>query len=559
MATPATPVAPAASAPAAAPAAAPAPATPTPATPAAPAVSEGGAAQPPAPAPAPASGEALAPVAKPEPKSSDYPNTAEGLQKFIREHSDWEAENPEAAENAAAERRGVKPEEPAAPTPEAPKPEEAAAAPQPAAEPLPKAFEEAIQKDPALKAALEANPAAQKLVMEAARAAETARPILEIFPTLQDAQFSQEYTNTMLDIKHNSLLGVNDPAAAGASWQGILNQFIETDDQGQPVKDAQGNPVYGSDLESTILRPAMQHKLKSIVGDLKPKFEALKRQVETGVFPSEEAKAAATEQMKNANYDLAAFEYVLEKIASPEGGLPELPELPADATPEQKAFQERLKKDREQLEGERKASGAAKQGEAARTFETKMRLNWQSGVGEVLDTYLSAARERGEYIPDYILQQPWVDPVTKQATKTPALAVQVLLEYDALVDSIPTVKKELQRLQRLGPAGEPQRQQYYGELRTQYLEPIVRRHVESIHNGIRASQEAEAARRGKQAEIVRTEPASAGTTAPATLTEAQIEEKAKAMVEKDPAWASASREDRAAMMMTARTRAKYGY
>ena len=59
--------------------------------------------------------------------------------------------------------------------------------------------------------------------------------------------------------------------------------------------------------------------------------------------------------------------------------------------------------------------------------------------------------------------------------------------------------------------------------------------------------------------MARTEPQATATPgAQPNLTEAQLQEKALAMVQADPRWKSADEEERNVMMMSARTRVKYG-
>ncbi len=464
MGSPATPITPSA-APAAAPApvsapaaAAPAAAPVAPASPVAPAGAPEGvgagieaSGAPEAPA-SPAGGQPAA-AAQPaaEPKSGDYPASQEGLEKFIREHDQWAQQNPEAADAAEAARQkegqpDAQPEEQI--NPDQPKPEEKKAEePAPAAE-LPKAFDEAIQADPALKAALAANPAAQKLVMEAARLSETAKPILAIAPTLEDAQFMQLHANTMLDLKHNFLMGVDNPDARTAGWEGMKSQFVETDDKGAPLKDAAGNPVYGKDFDMCLLTPAAQEKLGGLRDTVLKQIADLEAKA-NGFYPSEAAKNADANALADAQYTRDALNYALSLLTG-ESAAEALPALPPDATPEQKAFQEKLQKQQEELNKTKADSGKAAQTQQVQQYESKMRLNWQSGVGEALDQHLSAMKERGVYIPDYIQQQPWVDPVSKQPTKVPALAVQVLFEFDQKMDAMTLLKNNLQRLQRLG-------------------------------------------------------------------------------------------------------------
>lgn len=491
------------------------------------------------------------------------------MQQFIEAREKWAAENPEAAEAADAARRQAAAADGAAhpdgemPAAEPAQPEqrqdgEANAGAIAAAGALPEAFAQALEKDAALKTAFNANPEALALVMESARTAERMRAVEEIFSTREEAEFAQGHANTMLDLRHNFLLGVEDPEAAAMGWNGLKEQFRETDEKGNPVNDAAGNPVYGRDFETGLLTPAATEKVGSLATGARAKAEELKQRAASGVFPNEAAKAEATRAAEEADLRASAAELVAEMLKG-DGAEPGLPELDPDATPAQRAYQERLRKEREELDGVKKTQGREAQAKTTREFEGKMRLTWQAGVGESIDNFLKEARERGEVIPDYILTRKWIDPVTKQQTTVPSLAVEILNEYDARVNSIPGVKDKLQQLQRLGPAGEQQRAAYNAELREKYLGPIMKRHVKEIQDGIRASQTAEQQRREELNKVARPEAKTSSAGAPEPLTPEQLQKRAQELAQKDPEWATADSETRTRILMVARTRVQYGY
>jgi len=124
---------------------------------------------------------------------------------------------------------------------------------------------------------------------------------------------------------------------------------------------------------------------------------------------------------------------------------------------------------------------------------------------------------------------------------------------------IPTERAEMQRLQRLGPAGAQQRETNAARLRTTYLTPIIQKKIGEIQNGIRQIAAAEIERQQKIAGVARNEPQSSGGGSQPVLTEAQLEAKARETAEKDPRWAGGDEEIRAAILMSATTRLKYGY
>jgi hypothetical protein len=475
----------------------------------------------------------------------------------VRDHNAWTEANPkpptpegEGQQPAAAEQTA---EEVAAAQPEA-----AGEAAEPAG-PLPVEFEAAINGDATLKAALEANPTAHKLIMDSARQLEAARPVLEIVPTVEDAQFMSMHANTMLDLRHNALLGVENPDARGEFLERMRNEFIETDDKGQPMLDADGKPMMGKDYDLCLLTPVTSEKLGGMQQRMAATVTALEQKLK-GYYPSEEAKEADQKRLDDLKDDQENLGWTLELLKM-EGGTNEtaLPPLPADATPAQRATQERLERLKADLDKEREASGKGKQIADVKAFETQRRFSWQGGVGKAIDEYLTAAKERGEVVSDYHIQQKWVDPQTKQQMDVSAFAVTVLNEFDAAVMGMTKERNEIQRLVRLGPAGRQLRDANDARLRTTYLEPIIRKNVKAIQDGIRQSQKAEEERRGKISKVARTEPQTAATAGPQpNLTEEQIQEKAMALVLRDPRWKAADENDRRTMLMVARTTVKYG-
>ena len=553
MPDPATPVT---ATPAAATAAAPAPAPAPPAAPAQPATPAQPAppAQPEAPAqPAPAAeAPAAAPGAsawkgKPEPKGTDYPQTEDGMAQSIRDHDNWVQENPEAY--AAAHPGLAKPEEkPAEAAAEAEKPEEGekpaeGAKPAEAAGPLPLELEKAITSDPALKAALDANPAARDLVMGMGRELEAAKPVLELVPTVEDARFMATNANTMLDLRHNALLGVENPDARTGFLEGLRLQFIETDEKGKPVMDAAGKPVLGKDYDSCLRTPMATEKLGDIQSTLDTAIQGLEQKLK-GYYPGEAEKAADQKRLDDLKDDREAIDWTQELLKMMSGeGETALPPLPEDATPAQRATQERLEKMQADLREQQAAAGKGKQLADVKAFENTMRISWNSEVGKAIDTYLAAAKARGEVISDYHIQQKYINPETKQQEDVGAFAVTVLFDFDKTVMGITKERNEIQRLERLGPAGKQLREANAARLRQTYLEPIIRKHAKAIQDGIRQSQDAEAQRRGEISKVARTEPQATATPgAQPNLTEAQLQEKALAMVQADPRWKSADEE-----------------
>ena len=137
--------------------------------------------------------------------------------------------------------------------------------------------------------------------------------------------------------------------------------------------------------------------------------------------------------------------------------------------------------------------------------------------------------------------------------------ITVLNEFDNAVMGVTRERNRIQELERMGPAGKQLREDNAARLRNTYLEPIIRKHIKAIQDGIRGSQEAEQARRKEIGKVARVEPQSAATAGPQpNLTEAQVQEKALALVQQDPRWKAADADEKQILLMNARVSVKYG-
>ena len=548
-----------------------APATPAPSAPSAPAT--------PAPAPVvpavPATPETPAapvPAATPEtpavpaassgpPDPNTFPSTAEGIEQFIEASEKWKQEHPdEAAKAAEAAAKKAEGEEPGA----QPKPEEKPAeAPKPAEEPkpgevkpaeaapaTPKALDDWTTNDPAFKAALDANPTLRGEIMATARAAEVAKPILSIVPTVEEARFAVDNANRILTLEHKFALAPESPEMAEAAFNDFVGLFNVVDEKGQPVKAADGTPVMTESFDF-LSRKLTTGALTSAVKDAKASLAALKARVESGVYPSEEAKAADAALLDDTNYKVAAFEYVTDLLGREDDALT-LPELPADATPAQKALQEQLKTQLAELNKNKQTSTKAQRATVRAEFETKINRSWGQSVGDYIDNTIKAMRERGEVIPDVVLEQKYVNPVTGKVTESRSFGMLIAQEFQQKCDSIPSVLKKKQDLAALlpGPQTEALRIAENQRLRNLYLPAIVEAHVKRIQDGIREMSGQRQEQHQKVASVARVEPQSAGQpTTPVALTGEALETAALAELQKDPEYQKASRTEQFEMLV----------
>jgi hypothetical protein len=364
--------------------------------------------------------------------------------------------------------------------------------------------------------------------MATARAAEAAKPILSIVPTVEEAKFAVDNANRILTLEHKFALAPESPEMAEAAFNDFVGLFNVVDEKGQPVKAADGTPLMTESFDF-LSRKLTTGALTGFTKDAKESLAALKAKVETGVYPSEEAKAADQALLEDTDYKIKAFEYVAELLGQ-EDAENALPELPPDATPAQKAFQEQLKVQQAELNKNKQTNTRASRVQARAEFEARINTNWGNGVGEYIDNTLKAMRERGEVIPDVVLEQKYTNPVTGQVTQARAFGVLVAQEFNRKCDSIPSVLRKKQELAALppGPQTEALRNAENARLRELYLPDIFNAHVTRIQNGIREMSGKSQEKQQKIATVARVEPQSGGAPSPPTVLIGEQKEKMRA-------------------------------
>src|ERR1700722_3145437 len=236
--------------------------------------------EPPAPPCAP-----YDPKTAPEPpKNTDYANTPDGQVEFLKQHHAWEKEHPKGAVPAPAEQtpeqKALAESQPA----DAPKPPAA-----PEVAPTPQALAEMMEKNPKIKEFMEANPDFKAPVFKMARELAEYKPIAEIFPSVDDAKFAQEYSTNMVGLKTGSMRLAQNPETAPQFLEMFDSQFAQVKPDGTPVLDAQGKPVYDPDRDAVrgaIFNSEVQQytqRFTSEIADLKTKL--------AGAYPSDFARS----------------------------------------------------------------------------------------------------------------------------------------------------------------------------------------------------------------------------------------------------------------------------
>ncbi len=576
------PVAPAPSAPSAP---APAATAPTPVAPSAPAPAPISAPVPPAAAtpatPAAATpsaaGEAAAPAkydpqtAGAPPNSNDYSQDPEGVAQFIAENTAWSLAHPEEAakireQKLAAEENGqptgeqttaeagiadaVKTAEGGEQAkPEGEKPAEAG----PVAGATPAKIDEWTGKSPELKAAFDKNPALRDEIMETARFAETMKEVADIVSTKEEAQFAVEHAQRLVSLQTNWMLSGEDPEMVEPAWNQTVEMFTERDANGATVMGADGKPKLGSDFKPFV-RKAGSYAIDDLNQSTQNQITALEARLK-GVYPSEEARQADAAALENLGYEKAAFDFVRDRMLnSAEAGEATLPKLPPNATPEQVAYQQQLEAQQRELDA-RQGKQTVEARRAARVaLDREVQNVYEAGINQDIEAYINDMKGRGEYLPDFVLTDKWVNPQTGQPTKVSAFGARVYLALNAKINDNPVHAAKLASLQALGPAGKEARIAEITRLRGLYFPKILQAEVTRIQDGIRASSS-----QGKPTNTVaRMEPQSQGTVTPQTMGTAEIRSWAEAEAAKDSGWENFDDATREARIITLAAKKKYG-
>lgn len=458
-----------------------------------------------------------------------------------------EAPKPGEGEQPAAEA-------PKPPEPEAPKPGEQPPAP---AAVTPQALDEVFQKHPELKAALDAAPEAKEALMATARAAEAAKPVLELIPTVEDARFVTENANQFLGLQHKFAMAAEMPEMGEEAFRDFVGLFHIVDEKGNPLVDPVTKAPVLTESFHFLTKKINDGAMTSAVEDYKKQADqvAARYGLTANLTAEEKAAklAALTPQdraaIEEAEYAHAALSYAAALLKKDPNAL-ELPELPADATPEQRALQEKLAKELEQVNAGKLGQKTAERIAARRAFEREMNIEYGRGVGEYCQNEVKARKERGEYIPDMILNQKWINPATQQATDFPDFPMRMAFALTAKIRSVPTLNREWQRLEALGQQAKEARQRFVAEQRARWLPGLVNEYLTQVQAGVRQMAKQGEQRQERIAEVARTEPQTAGSAPRQVQMNAQqISEKALQLLANDPEYRNATRADQAEMHM----------
>ena len=503
------------------------------------------------------------------PKSEDYPQDQEGVAQFIAENTAWSLAHPEEAakirtEKLAAEENGLPTGEQttaegatadAVKTAEGEQPKAEDAKPadtQPVTGATPAKIDEWTGKSPELKAAFEKDPALRAEIMETARFAESMKEVADIVSTKEEAQLAVKNSSRLVSLQTNWMLSGEDPEMVGPAWDQTVEMFKERDANGAEVMGADGKPKLGADFKPFV-RKAASTAIEDFSQSTQGQIAALETRL-TGVYPNDDAKQADTKALEDLKYEKAAFDFVRDKIAAGDAGAPTLPKLPANATPEQIEYQKYLEAQQRELDAKQGKQTVEERRAARVALDRKVQLTYEAGINSDIEAHINDMKARGEFLPDFVLTDKWVNPQTGQPTKVSAFGARAYLALNAKINNNPLHTAKLGNLQALGAGGEAARNAELTRLRVLYLPDIIKAEVTRIQDGIRAT--------GKQPQpgggVARVEPQSQGTATPTTMDQAQTRSWAEAEAAKDPGWEGMDERTREEKIIALAAKKKYG-
>lgn len=419
----------------------------------------------------------------------------------------------------------------------------------------PAVIDEWTGKSPELKAAFDKSPELRDAVMGMARENEAAKPVLEIVSTKEEAQFAVDQASRLGSLQANWMLSGIDPEMVEPAWEQTVEMFKERDANGAEVKGPDGKPKLGSDF-----KPFVRKAASTAMGDLAASATAQVAAIQArlaGNYPTEEARQADTDALENANYEKAAFDFVLHRLQSPEEAGTKLPALPPNATPEQIAFQKQLEERSKAEDARTGKNTAAERKTAQKAIGAEVQKAYEAGINSYIETNVAAMKERGEYLPDFVLEDKWINPQTGQPTKVSTFGARIYLALNSKINNNPLHAAKLMSLEAMGAAGKDARMAEMKRLQSLYLPKMFNAEVTRIQDGIRNNGKKPAAAVPGQP-VARVEPQSVGTVVPSAMDSAQTRTWAEGEAKKDPNYGAMSTAERETLTISLAMKKKFG-
>jgi hypothetical protein len=419
-----------------------------------------------------------------------------------------------------------------------------------------------MQKKPEFGKMLEADPELKQAIFTNARELAAAKPIMDIFPTVGDAQFAQENAQQLVSLKTLSMRAADRPETVPELLGAFDQQFAVLDNEGKPVLDAQGNPTYAPDRQ--VFQDALVARdLTGHYEQLKPQIDQLKNKLQSQVYPNEAARGLDQKKLDNLESAELALR-VVDLIRSGEWFQDAPPEIPADATGEFRAWAEaerqRIEQEKQALAGQKKGANAEQRAAQRAEFQNSVRGDMGSLAGTVIGTKLREIVDSGVYIPEFYLQEKLRTPDGRE-TNTSAMAARIFQKFEnELMKPGSRTLLEITQHEAL-PENEQTRQirkDYYSRKAAEMLPGIVQAEVDRIQDMVRVDQQKQQQRQAERRGAAQPEPNTGGSGLPQGASDQQLRAQAEEMAKKDPQFATATPSEKQARIVTQFNRLKGG-
>jgi hypothetical protein len=256
----------------------------------------------------------------------------------------------------------------------------------------PQALNDLIKGDDALKAALEANPAAKGQLFKMAREHAELSQFKGIFPTADSAKFARDTANRTVSLRSQFEMA-DTPEGMAKAFDAFAQEFAVVGADGKQVVDESGQPVFADDLYG------LSEHIVSRYAD------ATLSEVEQRL----QANQYASEAERQRDEDMKIAIDIIKGDLNPQDESKTDPDL-SGLTPDVRAqVQSRLDEaKRIEAENTAKAAGAGKQSRAElrKSGNQEFFKNAASRMWPQVDKIVEKLRSAGAVIPDWQLNTP---------------------------------------------------------------------------------------------------------------------------------------------------------
>jgi hypothetical protein len=318
---------------------------------------------------------------------------------------------------------------------------------------------------------LESDPKLKGQLYKTAREAAELKPYREIFPDIDSAKAAQQSTATWNDMR-NAFLGSTTRDGAIGALNKIAELSYERDANGQPILDANGEPVIGDDFYG-FFEHVEAVSLENRAADVDARLQA--------------NRYATQDERDNDERLKAAIDILREADAA--SGTEDLPE----------ALRKRAE-DLDRRERELTGKQQTEKVQARQTFEQGLQAEAQKRIGDSITRIIANVEKQGGAISPYLKN---------------ILPRVIASKLVAKIQANPTLQGQMQELQRL-PIGDDSRTRRLAAIDRaiqSYLPDVAREELREAGVQVKAASDAKRAKIETQAEATR-KSETKGSTAP---------------------------------------------